>query len=353
MLSRWLVVLALACMRPSAEDRVTKEVLQQWERGYGYYEEARFEEAVQAFSQAVAVQPEDALLRSWYAAALASAGNLDEAIAQLEKVVNSTGDVALAQYNLASYLARADRKEEAAKHLKRALQDGARLSWQAAGDDDFSDLLQDEAFSFLPDSPLVVTFTGPAGDLFTGAEFMVEMRVIGAASEVVSIERGVLPKGLELLSVVEDSWPSVEGLVRQISWKLRVCAWGSYTLGKLHVKTPSAQTTVQGSQLVVLGDAAVPTRACGFERRLQTVEQVAAQLAEKLSVLHEGEDWWVKFTPDQLLTVQTTLQSPGPIVYERRDRGQTLWTVRQLRPARNQPLKATLRRGEVLVWGTP
>ncbi len=345
-----LLLLALSCSRPSAEDRVAKAVLQQWERGDEHYQAARFSQAAQAFSQAALLRPDDVLLRSWHAAALASSGELDSAIGVLEDVVQGQGDVAQARYNLASYLARAGRTKEAATHLKRALHDGARLSWQAAGDEDFKPLLQDEAFSFLPDSSLVVTVEGPSGDLFVGAEFGVEMRVIGAGSEVVLLDQGVLPQGLELLSVVEDAWASVEGMVRQISWKLRVCDAGSYTLGSLRVKTSTAATQVQGPKLVALGDGHVAARVCGFERRLQTAEQVASHFTEEPLALRQGQDWWVKYTPQQVLAVRSPLQSPGAITYERRERGQTRWTVRQLRPAAGQALRATLREGDAVLW---
>ena len=100
-------------------------------------DEGRLGEAIEAFREAVARDPEEKLAQYKLAQALLRAGQLEEAIQHLERAIEIDPEFRDAHFNLGTALSEAERYEEAATHFQRVQkidpQDReARLQWAMA-----------------------------------------------------------------------------------------------------------------------------------------------------------------------------------------------------------------------------
>jgi tetratricopeptide (TPR) repeat protein len=92
-------------------------------RGRAALEAQRFSDAVAAFRQAIAAQPDSLPAHFNLGAALSQTGDLAGAIAQFEEVLRIDPNHPNVHYNLGLLLAQLDRDEEAIKHLQSELAD--------------------------------------------------------------------------------------------------------------------------------------------------------------------------------------------------------------------------------------
>jgi tetratricopeptide (TPR) repeat protein len=91
-------------------------------RGRRAFGAGRFDEAAEAFAEAVAAAPTSARSRVNLGSALAAADKIDEAVAQYRIVLELEPDNATAHYNLGHLLAKGDQPEDALPHLRFAVE---------------------------------------------------------------------------------------------------------------------------------------------------------------------------------------------------------------------------------------
>jgi hypothetical protein len=197
--------------------------LDAYDDGREALEKGRPEDAVKAFAAARSHDSGSVALRLWEAKALADAGQLDTADAQLSELVHADPSIGVAWYNRAAYRVRAGRLPEAASDLQKALSLGARSALEAAADPDFAPALAHPAFAgILPAQALEATVTGPDGAVFVGSRYTLEFTLSALPTAELSIERsGADPGCLRLQRIVQDDHAEAGRTTRRLAVDLR------------------------------------------------------------------------------------------------------------------------------------
>ena len=211
----------LACSSPQKDPQLEalRSALQFWEAGVEYMERGQPHEAQVAFKEALREDPDDLILKVWWAKSLAAAGHLEAAARVLDAVLIEEPGFVEARYNKAAYLTRMGKVDEAAPELHKALDEGAATSYDVLDDPDFQEWLDDPAFSFLPRTSMVLNLEGPRGSVFLGDEFGLTLRVFGADKAALKVEFRNASGPVELVSVQEDRVNSTAGPVRDVEFR--------------------------------------------------------------------------------------------------------------------------------------
>jgi hypothetical protein len=210
----------------------------------------------EALERALAERPDDPLLGAWLAHAEARAGQLDTAIARLDRVLKLKPAFAVARYNRGAYRARAGDLDGAAEDLQAALSGGASTPRKALRDPDFAAVRRDPRFAFLPEHALDVSMFVPAGLAFLGSRVEVRLEAVGLNAG--GLDTLVLPlQGpVKLLRVEQDDVARPDGdRARSWVWTLQVTGAGEVRVGPVEL----TQGVLDGSG----PGAAFPTSAPG------------------------------------------------------------------------------------------
>lgn len=195
-------LVAFACNRPDPELARFAQARDAWREG----EAATGAAAVDAYTRARALDPDSVALALALAHAQAAVGDLAAADTTLTDTLRAHPDAGEAWYNRAAYRARAGKAADAADDLKHALAAGVRSPLEAAADPDFATVLQaPELAAILPAQPLLLKVDGPAGSVFLGSRFAVDLYVASLPGAEVHVRRdGADPGCARLVRVLED-----------------------------------------------------------------------------------------------------------------------------------------------------
>jgi len=325
-----------------------KDALDAWEEGERLLEAGEPESAQAAFAKARSHRPDDPVLASWEAMALAEQGETEAAVEVLDEVLDSHPGYAEARYNRASYLVRLGENEAAAEDLKQAIDDGARRSREVNLDPDFEAVLGTPEFSFLPLAALNVGVEHPPASVFWGTEFPVRFRIGGAGTGPIGITAEKLSGPVELLRVAENEAPSTAGLFRDITYTFRAAGKGTFEMGPLHVWAGERRVAVAGFSLEL---TAPPDKPMPIDLRpisLKTPQELAAahpspsarRLGTEL-VVHVGHGDRVDTTP--------TLDRADAIPYRMTERNQPIGVLWRYIDAPAEPIEVRVHRSGRLV----
>jgi hypothetical protein len=176
---------------------------------------------------------------------MAASGELEGAVALLDKALGARPKFAQARYNRAAYLARLGRLPQASQDLKLALEDGARKPIEVLEDPDFVPHLEDEAFGFLPREQLVVTVEPPPPTAFWGAEVALRLTVSGLLRPELTLESAAGEGPIELVSVTEEPMVTGEGAQVRLEYRWRVVGAGPIVLGPVVFGSGKSRVTAE------------------------------------------------------------------------------------------------------------
>jgi hypothetical protein len=343
-----MIWLLLACSSADPELVAQRRALDAWTIGRDALEAGDAPGALTAFDTALEHQPDDPILLSWKARALAADDRPAEAADLLARVVNGAPRFVEARYNRAAYLARTGALDEAGIELARAIDGGAARSRQAMVDPDFAPHLEHPAFAFLPDEMLIVALDAPRDALFWGSVATVRLRVIGAEGAPATVEAAELSGPLELVGASEDVVASTEGLVRDLTWELKVRGAGEAVLGPFEVQSAGFSTTVRAVRF--------PTNAPpgkdvpeGLPPLDLTTPSALAGALEAPGLRYDDAHVDVLVPAGARATVSPS--SGPPVVYTLLERSKPVWTLERHRFTGERPKVAIRQGGEVLVEG--
>jgi hypothetical protein len=256
----WLIaLLALAgCRGVDPELRQRRAALDAWRAAEQSFHDGDVPGARRHLDVALRHRPGDPVLLAWAARAAAADGDLDAAVELGGIALATDPTLAEARYNLAAWHARRGDVTEAARELRRALEDGVSSPVLVAEDPDFVPWLDHPSFSFLPGTPIVVTVEAPEHRVFWGSEFDVRLRVLGAQAGPIGVTAERADGPAALVRVVESPVDTPSGPVRDLVYTFRVTGAGSLHLGPLHVWSGRRRAFVDE---VVVEAAAPPDRA--------------------------------------------------------------------------------------------
>jgi hypothetical protein len=233
-----------ACSRTDPELVTSARAVEAWEEGRKKLEAQDPKGALVHFQEAAELRPSP-LLDAWQAQAMAAAGELEGAVALLDKALIARPKFAQARYNRAAYLVRLGRLPEAAQDLKLALEDGARKPLEVLEDPDFVPHLEHEAFAFLPSEQLVVTVEAPPPTAFWGAEVVLGLTVSGLLRPELTIESAAGEGPIELVSVTEEPLVTGEGAQVRLEYRWRVVGAGPIVLGPVVFGSGKSRVTAE------------------------------------------------------------------------------------------------------------
>lgn len=263
---RTAVLLAILAGCGSREPALTaqKSALDAWRRGQTALTAGDPKGAAAAFDEALGFQPDDPLLLAWKAKALADQGDLDAAIAVMDRVLAANPGLVEARYNRAAWLARLGKPDDAAVDLELALAGGLeKLPRDVLDDPDFAPYLDHPAFAkIIPHAALTVGVDKPEGAVFFGSEFDLRYRVLGAADAVVAFQFDALTGPFALVEAFEDSSPSTDGPLRDLTFRFRATGAGDVTIGPATVTAGRRSGRVE---LVTVPAKAPPGRESATE----------------------------------------------------------------------------------------
>lgn len=311
-----LIFAWLACGKTDPELVATARSLAAWDRGREKLDAGDAAGALAAFREADEIRPSPLLL-AWEARAAAATGDTEGAVATLDRVLAAEPRFAEARYNRAAYLARLGRADAAAEDLKVALEDGAARSLSVLEDPDFQGLLDHPSFSFLPQDALSLGVEPPPPTAFWGAEISLRLRLLGIVQPPVTIAATRATGPIELVTVIEDTVDTSQGLGLDLVWTWRVVGAGDVEIGPLtvtagrYVASADPVTVVAsappGKELPPLDPIALLTPS----QWLAQVPAASAKVLDGRLVVHAGASDRVTTNP----------ALPPPVRYERRERG--------------------------------
>lgn len=334
------MILLLACSSPDPQLVAQGEAVAAFREGTARFENdpasarAHFERARKA--------DDDPLLAAWMAVAAGEAGQLETAIRELYEVLERDPDFAEARYDLACFLARAGRLDEAGEQLRLALRYDIRRPRQAMVDPDFAPHLDHPAFRFLPAQLLLVTVDVPTKPLFWGNEARVRVRVLGADAAPVRIE-GPMTGPVQLVKLAEDVIETSEGPARELTWTYKVRAAGVVTVGPLTVHAAGHQATV-GARTFTTTAPPGKTYEDAVER--PRVPDEPAATGAKL----EGTTLWVRALPGDHVELDPS-PTEAPLEMQVLDRSALQAQV--WRYAVREPTRVRIRRAGTTVYEGP
>ncbi len=195
--------LFLACTDPALAP--LRDAATAWDAGRAALVAGDNAAAIADFGRARALDPQSAALPLWQGKAYAAAGRLDEAVAAASDSVVLDPRSGIAEYDRAAWVARGGHLDDAALALKAALDAHAATRWSAAKDPDFSPHRSDPAFiGVLPPSDVLAGATGPTEAVFLGSEVAVDIDVMSATGDVVTLVGPDVPACLKPVRLVED-----------------------------------------------------------------------------------------------------------------------------------------------------
>lgn len=311
-----LILAWLACETPDPELVATARSLEAWEEGRSKLEAGDAPAALVAFRKAGEIRPSPLLL-AWEARAAAATGDLEGAVATLERVLADEPRFAEARYNRAAYLARLDRPEAAAAELQLALEDGAARALSVLEDPDFEKMIDHPAFVFLPQDALSLGIEPPPATAFWGAEISLRLRLLGIVAPPVSIRAERATGPLELVTVIEDTVDTSQGTGIDLVWTWRVAGEGAVEIGPIEVT--AGRYTASAAPVTVMasappGKVVPPLDPIVLRTPSQWLAEVApasAEIVDDRLVVHAGAG--------DRVTTEPPL--PPPVRYERRERG--------------------------------
>jgi hypothetical protein len=263
-----MLAVLLGCWGRSAPADPLGEAVRAWEDGHARLARGDAAGAVEAFDAAHRARPADSLLLAWGARASAASGDLDGALARVDRAIAESPGVAVYRWQRASYRARAGRLDDAAADLRDAIDAGALTPRRALRDPDFAPVADHPAFAFLPAAPFEVHLAAPEGTSFLGSEIPLRLDVVGVEPGPVEIA-GSLVGPVSLVRVVEREAPGPDGdPVRTVTWTLRVEGPGEIVAAALTARQGSWTATAPPVRIVTAApdpvpvpDRLVPTRA--------------------------------------------------------------------------------------------
>lgn len=348
-----LLFVFIGCSSPQQDPELVrlKTTLDLWESGVAYLDKGETLEAQVAFREALKSAPDDVILKVWWARSLAASGHQEAAVRVLDSVLLVEPSFAEARYNKAAYLTRMGKVDEAAPVLKRALEDGAATSYDVLEDPDFRNWVDDPAFSFLPQTSMVVQLEGPSGSVFLGDEFGVTFRVFGASRAPVSTDFREVHGPIELVSVNEDQVHSTVGLVRELEFRYRVVAPGRATIGPVKVSSANRSGAVAETQVVALAPPSFEISERHLDLALfKTPSEVLGD--HKIpQVWSDASRVYVSSQPTDRV-VFGELRTEIPIKYVFKERGQPKWVVHSWPKPRTDQMVDVVRNGELLLRST-
>jgi hypothetical protein len=316
----------LACTTPrDPEGEALEASLDAWEGGMAALEDGRPADARTSFESARRSRPDDPLLFAWEAHAAARAGDLDGAIALLDRALEQDPGFVEARYNRAAYLARAGRPEDAAVELERAFAGGlARTPLQVVDDPDFARWRDHAAFAeMLPADTLAVAVEGPKGTVFRDHEFELRMRVLGAGTDPVGVSAERASGPVTLVQAIEDEVPSNEGPHRDVVWRLRATGAGTVQLGPFLVVAGS-RTVRADAWTGVVGAPPDRTEADPAPLPWFTTPRELADRMQIGSARRTPDGVVVKAAPGERCEI-TPAPASGPYRYELRASNDLVW----------------------------
>ena len=337
----------MSCQQPVAKPELAaiQAAVSYWETGVKHLEAGESEKARLAFAEALKWQPEDVVLRVWWAKSLAAGGHLDAAVRALDHVLSEQPTFSEARYNKAAYLARLGRIEEAAPELQSAIRAGAASSYDVHDDPDFQDWLDHPALGFLPEESITVHVEGPGGSVFMGSEFGVRVKVLGASQQ---IQMRPIDVGgpFEFLGVVEEVRDSEVGALHEFDIRFRAVGPGELKISSFQIQSGKRSSRVDGVKVVAL---APPNTAISPVALSEKWIRTPAELRESRpvpSVWREGEALMVlsKSADD----VKADRDLGVPIVYLVKEKGQPTWKLRVWLGSSSPVQVRILRRGRIV-----
>jgi hypothetical protein len=314
----------------NVELHAQRRALDAWSDGQAAAEAGRHGEARQAFERALSARPGDPILLAWRAQAEAADGEPETAIATLDRVLDAQPDFAEARYQRAAYLARTGRPAEAGPDLRRALEDGAGSPRLARSDPDFRPFVDHDAFSFLPDSSLLVGIEPLPERAFRGSEVPVVATVRDLVDPAALRVEGLVRGPIDLRRSVEDWRKGPEGTTVSLRWDLVLTGVGPVVVGPMSFRVDGEQHTSGAATMQAVGPEgeaeAEPQR---WRLASATVHGAGLDLDRPVS---SGERVFVRTD----VTSQVTTIPPGQVLarHERRVDGQPEWIVWELGPVK-------------------
>lgn len=347
----------LACQRAPAPDPALVPLgraLAAWEEGERRLAAGDVAGAQDKLAEASAVSPSP-LLTAWEAKAKADGGDVEGAIALLDRALTAAPDFSEARYNRAAYLARLDRPEEAAAELGRAIQGGASSPLAVLEDPDFARLLGHPAFEFLPREALSVAVVPPSGPVFWGAEVALRVELSGLVRDPVQLSPRQFDGPLQLLAVTEDVRTSGDGPARALTWTWKAVGAGPIVLGPTGVGAGKYRAQFAAIELAADAppDVEVPTLE---PLSLPTARALLEAVPERTAALVPGRGpeaahWVAHLRPGDRASTEPTL--PPPARLELREDG-TVTGIALRWPAAAVPTKVILRDADgVVVYPAP
>lgn len=313
------MVFWLAACRTSAPglDEVGRAVAA-WEAGRVQLDGGDAAGALRHFDEAVALRPDDALLVAWSARAAAATGDLDDALARLDRAIAQAPAAGVFRWQRAAYRARAGQPVEAAADLRDALTAGAVTPRQALRDPDLAGVVEHPAFDFLPAAPFEASLGVPEGTAFLGSEVEVVLRVVGAEAGPIRVV-GHATGPAALVRVLEEDEVGFDGdRVRTLRWILRVEGAGEVHVGPI--------TARQGAWTASVPIGRVATAAP--EDRVAAPAMIVLEAPSAVldgrtppSLWREGERAWVALVPGGRVSVEPEARLAVPWVIVRDGEG--------------------------------
>ncbi|MFH1465995.1 MAG: tetratricopeptide repeat protein, partial [Pseudomonadota bacterium] len=207
--------------------------LEEYEQGRRLIEEGQPLQAAERFGRAAEADPGHSLLVSWQAWALASGGQVEEAIALLQAAPGARLPEDL--YNLGAWSARLGRDEEALASLTRAIAADPSLRTRLADDPDLAALQgRLHGLHALGEEPLRALMIGEEGAILAGESYDLELVVQSAAGRALALSWDQpLPAGFTLRRAVDEvaAGRGGAGELRTLTWRVRAAAPGEGDLG--------------------------------------------------------------------------------------------------------------------------
>lgn len=298
--------------------------LEEYEHGKRLIEEGQPLQAAERFRRAAEADPGHSLLVSWQAWALASGGQVEEAIALLLAAPGARLPEDL--YNLGAWNARLGRDEEALASLTRAIAADPSLRARLADDPDLAALQgRLNGLHALGDEPLRAVMIGEEGAILAGESYDLELVVQGAAGRALALSWDQpLPAGFTLRRAVDEVVAGREGAgeLRTLTWRVRAAAPGEGDLGPWTLTVGAEQQALPAVPWQVLLPEGVkppaPGPAAGPDEAWWAPREALAGLAPPAAVWRHGA-LAVLYSPGDAVTLSPSPLAPPLEIELRRD----------------------------------
>jgi hypothetical protein len=303
--------------------------------------------AATSFDAALALQPDDPLLRAWRARAWIAAGRAEEASRELDLLLSDHPAQHGARSDRALLRARSGRMEAAAQDLRDLITAGAITPDAIVRDPDWQAFRGAPELAFLPTSALRMTVSVPTARAYTGSEVTVRAEIAGLTSEPWRLEVEQASGPMALVKVVEEHSAESDGTpTARLLWTLRIAGAGTVNLRSWRLTQGRDVAVGEGASFEAGGSAAVAAAPV----EMLVPSQLIGDPPLPRATWH-GDLWVIGMTPGQRLAPTPSTARPGWVGTVRRG-GEAVAQLAAFPNAHGEVRSVDVLDGGALVWRT-